>query len=96
MSQNNTNFQHFLFSQTWPNGFCHENNCNTDPPNYFTIHGLWPVNSNGKPLMTEFNSSIWTTAKSRSMKCLNAIDKKHEVSSTIFFFFQFYCRQLFF
>ncbi|XP_061190489.1 ribonuclease Oy-like [Saccostrea echinata] len=37
-------FDFFILALQWPVTFCKIQNCSRDPPNNWTIHGLWPSN----------------------------------------------------
>ncbi|RKO88592.1 ribonuclease T2-like protein [Blyttiomyces helicus] len=37
-----------VLSVQWLTGYCASNSCNISPPNFWTIHGLWPDNCNGE------------------------------------------------
>ncbi|XP_062596383.1 ribonuclease Oy-like [Saccostrea cucullata] len=40
-------FDHFVLAFRWPVTFCENNACAKLPPDFWTIHGLWPSKFNG-------------------------------------------------
>ncbi|KAH1055269.1 hypothetical protein J1N35_033334 [Gossypium stocksii] len=50
VSVNGSNFAFYKLSLTWPNSVCKITTCKVPIPTYFTIHGLWPTLSTGKPV----------------------------------------------
>lgn len=67
-----TKFDFFVLSVSWPPGFCQTSSCNLTPPNFWTIHGLWPSNfCKAYPKVCtdeKFNPNLLTPIKSDMIK----------------------------